>query len=88
MLYNGRHEIPRAVLAITGIGNVLLQGLNWFWLVKMVASVRKRFTTLKTGKHQTARRRSPRLNRSRGIMERVSFILAVYELRPASLRAG
>ncbi|KAJ7137668.1 TLC domain-containing protein [Mycena epipterygia] len=51
-LYHGRHEIPRAALAITGIGNVLLQGLNWFWLVKMVASVRKRFTTPKTGKHQ------------------------------------
>ena len=30
-LYNGRHVITRTVIALTGAGNVLLQGLNWFW---------------------------------------------------------
>ncbi|KAJ7444841.1 TLC domain-containing protein [Mycena latifolia] len=51
-LYTGRHEIPRAAIVLTGVGNVLLQGLNWFWLGKMIASLRKRFTPPKVGKHQ------------------------------------
>jgi len=25
------------------VGNCLLQGLNWFWLMKMIAALRKRF---------------------------------------------
>ncbi|KAJ7047074.1 DUF887-domain-containing protein [Mycena alexandri] len=49
-LYNGRHEIAPVALAITGVGNILLQGLNWFWFVKMITALRKRFAPAK--KHQ------------------------------------
>ncbi|KAJ6597184.1 TLC domain-containing protein [Mycena vulgaris] len=51
-LYYGRNEIPPLAIALTGAGNVLLQGLNWFWLAKMIASLRKRFAPPKGGKHQ------------------------------------
>lgn len=37
-LYNGRHAIPPTAIAITGLGNVLLQGLNWFWCVYRLVS--------------------------------------------------
>jgi len=51
-LYHGRHEIAPVAIAITGIGNVLLQTLNWFWLVKMIVSLRKRFASAKGAKTQ------------------------------------
>ncbi|KAJ7744963.1 TLC domain-containing protein [Mycena maculata] len=51
-LYHGRNEIAPTALAITGIGNVLLQGLNWFWFSKMIAAMRKRFAPEKAGKRQ------------------------------------
>jgi hypothetical protein len=31
------------------VGNCLLQGLNWFWLMKMIAALRKRFKRTKSG---------------------------------------
>ncbi|KAF8163559.1 TLC domain-containing protein [Crassisporium funariophilum] len=40
-----RHEIPLAYLLIYGLGNIVLQGLNWFWFYKMIQSLRKRFGT-------------------------------------------
>ncbi|KAJ7775139.1 TLC domain-containing protein [Mycena metata] len=49
-LYNGRQEIAPVALAITGVGNILLQSLNWFWFAKMITALRKRFTPAK--KHQ------------------------------------
>ncbi|KAJ6630550.1 TLC domain-containing protein [Mycena sp. CBHHK59/15] len=42
-LYNGRYEIPLSAIVTTGAGNILLQGLNWFWLAKMLGALRKRF---------------------------------------------
>jgi len=39
-----RHEIPLAYTLIYGLGNFVLQGLNWFWFYKMIAALRKRFT--------------------------------------------
>ncbi|KAJ3513877.1 hypothetical protein NLJ89_g2708 [Agrocybe chaxingu] len=38
-----RHEIPLAYSIVYGFGNVVLQGLNWFWFYKMIAALRKRF---------------------------------------------
>ncbi|KAJ7632863.1 TLC domain-containing protein [Roridomyces roridus] len=46
-LYNGRDVIPLIALLITGIGNIVLQGLNWFWFTQMIASLRKRFSPKK-----------------------------------------
>jgi len=37
------HEIPLAYSLVYGFGNVMLQGLNWFWFNKMIAAMRKRF---------------------------------------------
>ncbi|KAJ7510104.1 DUF887-domain-containing protein [Mycena galericulata] len=51
-LYHGRHTISRTAIAITGVGNVLLQCLNWFWFMKMLAAMRKRFLPKKAGKQQ------------------------------------
>ncbi|KAF8809091.1 hypothetical protein BYT27DRAFT_7188174 [Phlegmacium glaucopus] len=39
-----RHEIPLAYTIVYGGGNVLLQGLNWYWLFKIIAAIRRRFT--------------------------------------------
>ncbi|KAJ6525724.1 DUF887-domain-containing protein [Mycena capillaripes] len=51
-LYNHRQEISTTALALISVGNVLLQGLNWFWLVKMLTALRKRFAPAKTVKNQ------------------------------------
>ncbi|KIM48787.1 hypothetical protein M413DRAFT_86010 [Hebeloma cylindrosporum] len=37
------HEIPVAYTIVYGLGNLVLQGLNWFWFFKMIAALRKRF---------------------------------------------
>ncbi|KDR73589.1 hypothetical protein GALMADRAFT_251329 [Galerina marginata CBS 339.88] len=42
-LYGARHEIPVAYTVVYTLGNVVLQGLNWFWFYKMIAALRKRF---------------------------------------------
>ncbi|KAJ7157010.1 TLC domain-containing protein [Mycena crocata] len=46
-LYHGRNEIAPLTIISIGAGNVLLQGLNWFWLAKMVSSLQKRFASPK-----------------------------------------
>ncbi|KAF8965309.1 TLC domain-containing protein [Flammula alnicola] len=43
-LMDVRHEIPLVYSIVYGLGNVVLQGLNWFWFFKMIAALRKRFT--------------------------------------------
>ncbi|KAK7061813.1 TLC domain-containing protein [Favolaschia claudopus] len=43
-LYENRANISTTALVSISVGNVLLQGLNWFWLGKMVSALRKRFT--------------------------------------------
>ncbi|THU85636.1 DUF887-domain-containing protein [Dendrothele bispora CBS 962.96] len=40
-----KDEIPLAYVLVYGGGNVVLNGLNWFWFTKMVAALRKRFNT-------------------------------------------
>jgi len=37
------HEIPFFYTFVYTVGNITLQGLNWYWLTKMVAALRKRF---------------------------------------------
>ncbi|KAF7311497.1 TLC domain-containing protein [Mycena kentingensis (nom. inval.)] len=44
-LWNGWDVIPPVAIAITGVGNIVLQSLNWFWLTKMISSLRKRFAS-------------------------------------------
>ncbi|KAJ7709597.1 DUF887-domain-containing protein [Mycena rosella] len=51
-LYDGRDKIPHITIALIGVGNVLLQGLNWFWLAKMIGSLRKRFVPPKNNKNE------------------------------------
>jgi len=36
-------QLPIAYLVVYGIGNVVLQVLNWFWFWKMIAALKKRF---------------------------------------------
>ncbi|CAK5277323.1 unnamed protein product [Mycena citricolor] len=42
-LHRYRDQIPLAGAIAIGSGNILLQGLNWFWFTKMISSLRKRF---------------------------------------------
>jgi hypothetical protein len=42
-LYHHRDQISTVQLAVYGGGNLVLQGLNWFWFSKMIAALRKRF---------------------------------------------
>ncbi|KAJ7905847.1 DUF887-domain-containing protein [Mycena olivaceomarginata] len=51
-LYERRDEISTTALVLISVGNVLLQGLNWFWLGKMISALRKRFAPAKAVKHQ------------------------------------
>ncbi|KAF7295403.1 TLC domain-containing protein [Mycena indigotica] len=44
-LFEYKDRIPLAALVVPGIGNVILQGLNWFWFTKMISSLRKRFSS-------------------------------------------
>ncbi|KAJ6463819.1 TLC domain-containing protein [Mycena vitilis] len=46
-LYHRRQDISNTALALISIGNVLLQGLNWFWILKMITALRKRFAPAK-----------------------------------------
>ncbi|KAH7910758.1 DUF887-domain-containing protein [Hygrophoropsis aurantiaca] len=41
-------QLPFAYIVIYGGGNVILQALNWFWFVKMISALRKRFTSPKS----------------------------------------
>ncbi|EDR14781.1 uncharacterized protein LACBIDRAFT_305847 [Laccaria bicolor S238N-H82] len=38
-------NIPLAYRLVYGVGNFVLQGLNWFWFTKMIFAIRKRFTS-------------------------------------------
>ncbi|TFK76231.1 hypothetical protein BDN72DRAFT_225444 [Pluteus cervinus] len=38
-----KDEVPPVYLLVYGVGNGLLQCLNWFWFSKMIAALRKRF---------------------------------------------
>ncbi|KAK7467344.1 hypothetical protein VKT23_004401 [Stygiomarasmius scandens] len=40
-----KDEIPLVYVLVYGVGNVVLNGLNWLWFTKMVAALRKRFNT-------------------------------------------
>lgn len=51
-LWNIRNEAPKALLIPFGFGNILLNGLNWYWFYKMIAAMRKRFEPKKAGKKQ------------------------------------
>ncbi|KIK59585.1 hypothetical protein GYMLUDRAFT_44540 [Collybiopsis luxurians FD-317 M1] len=44
-LYNVRNQIPTIYLFIYSIGNVVLQALNVLWFIKMIAALRKRFSS-------------------------------------------
>jgi len=36
-------KVPLPLLLVYAFGNILLQGLNWFWFYKMILAMRKRF---------------------------------------------
>ncbi|EJU05642.1 DUF887-domain-containing protein [Dacryopinax primogenitus] len=38
-----RDKVPMPLLILYTVGNVFLQGLNWYWFYKMIAALRKRF---------------------------------------------
>lgn len=44
-----RHEIPLAYLLIYGLGNLMLQGLNWFWWGLFKSYVSFSFFLMKDG---------------------------------------
>ncbi|PPQ65311.1 hypothetical protein CVT24_011438 [Panaeolus cyanescens] len=44
-LHEVRHEVPIAYVLVYGLGNVVLQGLNWFWFYKIISALRKRFNS-------------------------------------------
>lgn len=46
--------IPVWLAGVYVVSNVVLNTLNWFWFVKMIAAVRKRFETPKEGKKSYA----------------------------------
>ncbi|KAH0830650.1 DUF887-domain-containing protein [Lanmaoa asiatica] len=37
-------ELPLLYIMVYGTSNLMLQGLNWFWFMKMISALRKRFT--------------------------------------------
>jgi len=39
-----RNQVPFSYLVVYGLGNIVLQGLNWFWFYKMIESLRRRFS--------------------------------------------
>ncbi|KAI0039898.1 DUF887-domain-containing protein [Auriscalpium vulgare] len=43
-IYAVRARIPPAMFYGVQVGNVLLQGLNWFWFTKMISALRRRFS--------------------------------------------
>nr|GAT55507.1 predicted protein [Mycena chlorophos] len=42
-LFQSLDRAPFAAILAPGIGNLILQGLNWFWFTKMIAALQKRF---------------------------------------------
>ncbi|TFK42345.1 TLC domain-containing protein [Crucibulum laeve] len=42
-LLDVRHDIPLTYTLVYGLGNAVLQGLNWMWFTKMIAALKKRF---------------------------------------------
>ncbi|KAJ7582983.1 TLC domain-containing protein [Mycena floridula] len=44
-LYATRDQIPLGYVLVYGAGNIMLQGLNWLWYGKMIAAIRKRFSS-------------------------------------------
>ncbi|EIN07188.1 DUF887-domain-containing protein [Punctularia strigosozonata HHB-11173 SS5] len=44
-LYTVRGQVPVGYLLVYGIGNVVLNLLNWFWFTKMIAALGRRFTS-------------------------------------------
>ncbi|TFL02947.1 DUF887-domain-containing protein [Pterulicium gracile] len=42
-LYNHRHQISTLQWVLFGGGNIVLQGLNWYWFSKMIVALRRRF---------------------------------------------
>ncbi|KAJ4487719.1 TLC domain-containing protein [Lentinula aciculospora] len=44
-LYDVRDKVPWSYLFVYGVGNVVLQGLNVVWFVKMIRALQKRFTS-------------------------------------------
>ncbi|KAL1755960.1 TLC domain-containing protein [Schizophyllum commune] len=43
-LYTIRRDVSTTVCVVYGGGNILLQGLNWFWFFKMIQALQKRFS--------------------------------------------
>uniref|UniRef100_D8PSW9 TLC domain-containing protein n=1 Tax=Schizophyllum commune (strain H4-8 / FGSC 9210) TaxID=578458 RepID=D8PSW9_SCHCM len=43
-LYTIRRDLSTTVWVVYGGGNILLQGLNWFWFFKMIQALQKRFS--------------------------------------------
>lgn len=39
-----RDQVPVAYVLVHGLGNIVLQGLNWFWFYKMIDALRRRFS--------------------------------------------
>ncbi|KAF8743632.1 hypothetical protein AX14_001690 [Amanita brunnescens Koide BX004] len=50
-LWHVYHDVPFFYSFIYTVGNLTLQGLNWYWLTKMVAALRKRFNGDAKRKH-------------------------------------
>jgi hypothetical protein len=44
-MYDVRDAVPTIYLLVYCGGNVVLQGLNVYWFTKMIAALRKRFTS-------------------------------------------
>ncbi|EGN95539.1 hypothetical protein SERLA73DRAFT_186601 [Serpula lacrymans var. lacrymans S7.3] len=42
-LYSVRNQIPFTFVIVYGVGNIVLQTLNWLWFMKMISALRKRF---------------------------------------------
>jgi len=49
-LFGVHHDLPLVYVLAYGLGNIVLQGLNWFWFFKIVSALRKRFEG-DTGEH-------------------------------------
>ncbi|EIM89588.1 DUF887-domain-containing protein [Stereum hirsutum FP-91666 SS1] len=47
------HQIPFFIALFYGVGNVVLQFLNWFWFTKMIAALQKRFAGSSKPKEST-----------------------------------
>jgi len=43
MAYAGKHEAPVWLITSYALSNITLNCLNWFWMNKMIATIRKRF---------------------------------------------